>query len=229
MILMVGGTSKIPIIQRRLREEFGRGTEGSSLVFPSGDAQLTVVKGSAIIGASLSAVGSLSIESEKMIVLEDVIPLSLGFSICLSSKNASTDCGVMDVIVAKNSQYPTRAQATYCQKEPSSSIAKLELYEGDARDVRENYLLAHLQIENIPPRDPNVCDSIIVEFIIDADGIAKIEAKVNDQSFNQTLAVVSKDGNLRAKEIAQMRREMVPWFVGHETIQKALSEEQDLM
>jgi hypothetical protein len=50
------------------------------LMFPSDDPQLTVVKGSAIIGASLSAA---TVQSAKHIVLEDAIPLSFGFSVCL--------------------------------------------------------------------------------------------------------------------------------------------------
>jgi len=138
----------------------------------------------------------------------------------------------MDVIIEKNSHYPTRAQVTYCQKDPKSSVAKLDLYEGENEMVRDNYLLSHLSISGIPPRDPSICDSIIVEFIIDKNGIAKIEAVVNDRSspreekqrFTNTLSVVSDDGNLSKRDIQKLRNGMIDWFDGHESIQEALQE-----
>ena len=246
MILMIGGTTKIPIIQQRLKEEFAVGSMGRELklVFPDDDPQLMVVKGSAIIGASL--VGTVDGKQEnalKQIVLEDVIPLSLGFGICVSKTKGpghglegdiggGPQCGVMDVIIEKNSHYPTRAQVTYCQKDPKSSVAKLDLYEGEGEMVDDNYLLSHLSISGIPPRDPSVCDSIIVEFIIDENGIATIEAMVNDKSspkeetqrFSNTLSVVSDDGHLSKGDIQALRNGMNRWFEGHESIQKALQE-----
>mmetsp|Transcript_34916 Transcript_34916/g.30772 ORF Transcript_34916/g.30772 Transcript_34916/m.30772 type:complete len:1110 (+) Transcript_34916:33-3362(+) len=247
MILMIGGTTKIPIIQQRLREEFGIANNNINsarqlkLVFPSDDPQLQVVKGSAIIGSSLAFEGDSGVNTQsavKQIVLEDVIPLSLGFSICitdankeLNNKKSETKCGVMDVIIEKNSHYPTRAEVTYCQKDPNSSIAKLDLYEGENEFVKDNYLLSHLSISNIPKREPTVCDAIIVEFIIDKNGIATIEAIVNDknkknrerQKFSNSLSVVSNDGNLSGQDIQELKERMIEWFKGHESIQNALS------
>jgi len=245
MILMIGGTTKIPIIQERLRQEFGIGSDNINsnrqlkLVFPSDDPQLQVVKGSAIIGSSLSFEGDMrENDAFKQIVLEDVIPLSLGFSICITTdgddndKSNKPECGIMDVIINKNSHYPTREHTVYCQKDPKSSIAKLDLYEGEDKFVKNNYLLSHLSISNIPKRDPTVCDSIIVEFIIDKNGIAIIEAIVNDKNktntqrkkFKNTLSVVSNDGNLSKQDIKTLKATMIPWFKGHKSIQNALLE-----
>eukprot|EP01084_Bolivina_argentea_P086630 156574_1 len=222
MILMIGGTTKIPMIQRRLSEEFGANTERLKLVFPSDDAQLMVVKGSAIIGASLS---SNSHSHHKQIVLEDVIPLSLGFSICLIDSSSDMECGIMDVIIEKNSHYPTATNVTYCQKDPSSSIATLHLYEGESEFVRNNYLLSHLSISNIPKRNANdACDSIIVEFVIDKNGIAQIHATVNDKNktkFYSQLSVVSNDSNLSKKQIKHAKVEVMQWFKGHDAVQNA--------
>eukprot|EP00485_Elphidium_margaritaceum_P003197 CAMPEP_0202688974 /NCGR_PEP_ID=MMETSP1385-20130828/4351_1 /ASSEMBLY_ACC=CAM_ASM_000861 /TAXON_ID=933848 /ORGANISM="Elphidium margaritaceum" /LENGTH=1105 /DNA_ID=CAMNT_0049344047 /DNA_START=34 /DNA_END=3351 /DNA_ORIENTATION=+ len=248
MILLIGGTTKIPCIQQRLRREFVAAVDHGDaarlkLVFPADDPQLMVVKGSAIIGASIALQrsgahhrgghghghsGGSGDEQHilKQIVLEDVIPLSLGFSICLSASNGSPpECGVMDVIVAKNAHYPTYAKTTYCQKEPTSTTAKLALYEGDDYYVRNNYLLSNLSIENIPIRDANVCDSIAVEFIIDRNGIATIQVTINQQQqlqLNQTLSVASKDGALSFDDIQKLKREMIDWFNGREAIQNAL-------
>ena len=248
MILMIGGTTKIPIIQERLRQEFGINSNNINnnrqlkLVFPSDDPQLQVVKGSAIIGSSLAFDINGQNDAFKQIVLEDVIPLSLGFSICITTTTDNDDnnnnslgkpeCGIMDIIIDKNSHYPTREHTVYCQKDPKSSIAKLDLYEGEDKFVKNNYLLSHLSISNIPKRDPTVCDSIIVEFIIDKNGIAIIEAIVNDKNktntqrkkFKNTLSVVSNDGNLSKQDIKTLKATMISWFKGHESIQNALLE-----
>jgi len=222
MILLVGGTSKIPEIRRRLAEEFGHANR-LQLVFPDGDAQLQVVKGSAIIGQSLSA---QTHASSAQIVLEDVIPLSLGFSICTVGADNLSKCGIMDTVIEKNSHYPTRAQVKYCQKDPHSSIAKLDLFEGDAPLVANNYLLSHLSISGIPRRDPDECESIFVQFVIDKNGIATIEAAINDKektTFVQKLSVASDDVNLSPTTIEEMKRRMIAWYEGHESIQDALS------
>merc|ERR1712176_1081250 len=122
-----------------------------------------------------------------------------------------------DVIISKNSHYPTRSQVTYCQKDPKSSVAKLDLYEGDDEFVKNNYLLSHLSINNIPKRDENICDSIIVQFIIDKN-------QTNTQKkrkFSNTLSVVSNDGNLSKKDIENLKNNMISWFKGHQSIQTA--------
>ena len=70
-------------------------------------------------------------------------------------------------------------------------MAKLYLYEGDGKYARDNYL----PIEKILTRDPSACDSIMVNY--------------QCFIFRNTLPVTSKHGNLKAKDIAALRRAMV--------------------
>ena len=267
---MIGGTSKIPFVQRKLREAFNR--DDLIIAFPKDDPQLMVVKGSAIIGGSLAydplpgTIPSPSSSSTKKpsqrkrkikikaeiedidnddeyeeeeeyseeerkekfdatsrIVVEDVIPLSLGFSICTRDYDGSLECGIMDPIVRKNSQYPTQASEIYCQRDPNSSVATLSLYEGENRKTKDNYFLGFLNISQIPPRVEERCDSILVHFIIDKNGIATIEATINTNNsnsnnnngsihFNTSLPVATDDGMFSKSESIKMSKEMISWF-----------------
>jgi len=234
MILMIGGTSKLPILQAKLREEFAH--DNLKIVFPDADPQLMVVMGASIVAGSY-AYGcannpaecaasqgnspdyvSHNAYSPDDVILEDVLPLALGFSVCKYVQK-QYECGIMDVIVPKNAKYPTKSPpVVYCQKEPISTVVNLSLYEGDEKYVKDNFFLGSLEISGIPPRHPDRCESILVNFLIDKNGIAEINAVVNDneqnpiRTFETQLHVAAKDGSLGDEDIKRQKEVLRKWF-----------------
>eukprot|EP01083_Nonionella_stella_P260657 888440_1 len=117
MLLMIGGSSNIPIIQKKLRDAFPRDT--LKLEFPEIDPQLMVITGSAVLAGSMVY--------DKKFTVADVIPLPLGFEVCTFKEN---DCGNMNIIVEKNTPYPLELNRSYCQVDAKETTAVLNLYEG---------------------------------------------------------------------------------------------------
>ena len=148
------------------------------------------------------------------ISIDDVLPMALGFDVCVldSSTEDGHRCGVMDVLIEKNSKYPVRGSGVYCQKTAHATSASLMLYEGDHHEVQRNFFLTQLQISEIPPRQVNQCDSISVELAVDRNGIAKITAEANNVEFTKELPVQSNDGHLSSEEIEVLHREVASWF-----------------
>ena len=83
--------------------------------------------------------------------IEDVLPMNFGFDVCVIDEREPDGhrCGVMDVLIEKNSKYPVRGSGIYCQKVPTASTATLMLYEGHHEDVDKNYFLTKLQITEV--------------------------------------------------------------------------------
>eukprot|EP01084_Bolivina_argentea_P194240 333239_1 len=136
MILMVGGTSNIPIISKTLKAAFENEfslaeikndnsvhkikhrKHALKIEFPDIDPQLMVITGSAVLSGSLAydknsaaaeilAEDSFAASATNGILLNDVIPLSLGFEVCKRVKhnnNKTLQCGFMSVMVPKNSR-----------------------------------------------------------------------------------------------------------------------------
>ena len=220
MILLIGGSSNIPIIQYSLKNTFKK--YGIKLINdPNYDTQLMVVTGTGIIAGSLAY--DTNNNNNEQIIIEDVIPLSLGFSICEYDNNLNKNkCGIFDPIILKNSEYPTNKIVKYCQNNPNSNVAVLKLYEGTSKYVINNYFLMKLQINNIPKRKANECNNIHVIFNIDGNGIATINAKINNNKeinlFNESLSIINNVNNngtnniYSNSQLNSLKHQMISWY-----------------
>ncbi len=169
---MVGGSSKMPMVKERLELEMKKFTHQyrfvdnnmkqkthtpMQIIFPEEDPQLMVVKGGAVIGASMGYDQNVISDISDIVAINvtDVLPMDLGFEVCVIdySQVDNQRCHVMDTLIPKNSRYPTKGNGIYCQKEPKGKTATLNLYEGDNEDTRKNVFLTNLEIFNVPERD----------------------------------------------------------------------------
>ena len=209
MILMIGGSSNIPIIQTKLAQTFSRKT--LNVQFPEFDPQLMVITGSAVLAGSM-------IYDNKCTVT-DVIPLPLGFEVCYGAYTGEDDnCGNMDIIVQKNTQYPLEVNKTYCQHDPNGIWVRLKLYEGENPKVVDNHFISKLDVMNLIPRDPSVCESYHAVFKIDKNGIVTIHGVAHKEDgsdgdvYTMTLSLTTEDGSLSKAQLTQMKSELESWF-----------------
>ncbi|MBF9251930.1 Fe-S protein assembly chaperone HscA [Pontibacter sp. 172403-2] len=152
-VIMVGGSTRVPMVYEAVSEFFGRPANNTL------NPDEVVALGAAIQADILAG-------NRKDILLLDVTPLTLGIE---------TMGGLMDPIIPRNSKIPTKAGRQYTTSIDGQVNMKISVYQGERDVVHENRKLAEFDLKGIPAM-PAGFPKVDVNFILNADGILKVEA-----------------------------------------------------
>ncbi|MFA5329042.1 MAG: molecular chaperone DnaK [Prolixibacteraceae bacterium] len=182
-IILVGGSTRIPAVQKMVREFFGK--EPSKGVNPDE----VVAIGAAIQGGVLSG-------EVKDVLLLDVTPLSLGIE---------TRGGVMTRLIEANTTIPTRQSEIFSTAADNQSSVEIHVLQGERPMANQNKSIGRFHFDEIPPFRRGI-PKIEVTFDIDANGILNVTAVDQLTEKTQQIRIEASSG-LSEEEISRMKDE----------------------
>ncbi len=182
-IIMVGGPTRMPIVQKfvedEVRQKIERGIDPMECVALGAAVQAGIIKGDV-----------------KDVLLLDVTPLTLGIE---------TMGGVMTKMIERNTTIPTKMTNVFSTADDNQSAVTIRVLQGERPMSNDNTELGKFDLVGIPPA-PRGVPQIEVTFDIDVNGIVHVHAKDKATGKEQSIQITSPK-KLSEQEIQKMVRE----------------------
>ncbi|MDA0208363.1 MAG: molecular chaperone DnaK [bacterium] len=182
-IVMVGGMTRMPLIQKKVEEFFGKKPNASV------NPDEVVALGAAVQAGVLQG-------DVKDVLLLDVTPLSLGLE---------TLGGVFTKLIEKNTTIPASKSQVFSTAADSQPSVEIKVYQGEREMAADNKLLGQFVLQGLPPA-PRGVPQIEVSFDIDANGILNVSAKDKGTGKEQKITITASSG-LSDEEVEKMKKD----------------------
>lgn len=179
-IILVGGSTRTPIIQQRLEQEFGIAPRFEI------DPDLCVASGAALQAAIING-------AEIRAVLVDVTPYTFGVrAFGEVGDYLSTDIFVP--IIRKNNPIPVTRSELFFTAVDNQTAVEVQVFQGESKDIRDNMEVGRFTVEGLAKR--KMGSEIIAEFTLNTDGILQVSAteKATGLAKSITIKNVLTDG-----------------------------------
>ena len=182
-VVMVGGMTRMPAVQDRVRAFFGK--EPHKGVNPDEVVAIGAAIQAGVLGGDV-----------KDILLLDVTPLSLSIE---------TLGGVATSQIERNTTIPTRRSQVFSTAADSQTQVEIHVLQGERPMAADNKSLGKFILDGIPPA-PRGVPQIEVTFDIDANGILKVTAQDKATGRSQHITITASSG-LSEAEVEKMRKD----------------------
>ncbi|HHN93506.1 MAG TPA: molecular chaperone DnaK, partial [Anaerolineae bacterium] len=182
-VVLVGGMTRMPAIQRKVAEFFGK--EPHKGVNPDEVVGLGAAIQAGVLGGEV-----------KDVLLLDVTPLTLSIE---------TLGGVATPLIERNTTIPTRKSQIFSTATDGQTQVEIHVVQGERPMAADNKSLGKFILDGIPPA-PRGVPQIEVTFDIDANGILNVSAKDKATGREQSMRIVPSSG-LSDAEVERMVRE----------------------
>lgn len=170
-VLLVGGSTRIPLVQAEVERYFGRAPNHSL------NPDEVVALGAAIQGGVLAG-------DVHDIVLLDVTPLTLG---------VKANGGLMISLIDRNTTIPTKKTKLFTTSVDNQESVTVDVYQGERQFAAENRFLGQIELSGIEPA-PRAVPQIEVAFDLDANGVLRVSATNKKTNKTESLVLTGAGG-----------------------------------
>ncbi len=182
-IVLVGGSTRIPLVQKRVEDYFGKSANRS-------------VNPDEVVAMGAAVQGGVFTGQVTDVLLLDVTPLSLGIE---------TLGGVLTTLIERNTTVPCEKTEVFSTASDNQTAVDIHVLQGERPMARDNRTLGRFQLVGLPPA-PRGMPQVEVRFEIDADGIVHVSAKDKATGKEQSIKIEASSG-LSKDEVEKLVQE----------------------
>jgi len=201
-IVLVGGSTRMPIIRKLVARLFGRFPETSI------NPDEAIALGAATQAALVARDASL-----EEVLLTDVSPFTLGVATSTDHVTGRLVEGVFSPIIERNTLIPASREERYTTMDSNQDEIELQIYQGEHRFVKDNVPLGKLSVP-IPKKDKGEVQ-VLVRFTYDVSGMLEVDVTVEAEDAEtvkgggkQHLTVLGNAARLDEADIAKRKAEL---------------------
>lgn len=184
-VVLVGGSSRLPIVRRRVEELFGRRPHME-------------INPDEVVAAGAAVQGSILAGQLRQVLLLDITPLSLGIE---------TMGGAVSRLIARNSTIPVQATERFTTFVDDQTGVDIHILQGERELARDCRSLGRFKLGGIPPM-PAGLPQIDVTFLLDANGMLQVNARELRSNKQASIEIQPSQG-LNRDEVERMIRESI--------------------
>ncbi|KAK6463000.1 chaperone [Scheffersomyces coipomensis] len=186
-IILVGGSTRIPKIQKLVTEYFGDKNLNKSINADEAVAYGAAIQASMLINDETSTI-------TNHVSLQDVNSQSLGIRVV---------GGEMSIVLPRNTPLPASASKTYYNSQDYQTMRKHAVFEGEQKLVKDNHLLGEFDLRNITKAKKGEAP-VLVTFSLDRNGILNVSAVDQGTGSKGSITVKNESNRLSQDQIKEL-------------------------
>jgi molecular chaperone HscC len=191
-IVLVGGSTRMPIVRKAVTRLFGR--------FPNS----TVHPDHAVVlGAAVQAGLKARDAALDEVRLTDVCPFTLGVNMVESDGRGGFRTGIFSPIIERNTVIPASRVQSYNTISDNQVVLEFGIYQGEAREVKNNVKLGTLRVP-VPPKPAGHVHAEC-RFSYDTSGLLEVDVTVPETGVCKQIAIYDEEDSALTANLAQRR------------------------
>ncbi len=195
-VLLVGGSTRTPLVQERLEKEFGFAPRHEL------DPELCVACGAALQAAMI---GGLEVRA----ILVDITPYTFGTS-AIGEVDGEFSLTAFVPLIKKNTPIPVTRSEVFFTAVDGQEEVEVKVYQGEAADALDNIEVGRFRVTGLQPLPAG--NEIIVTFSLDTNGILQVSAMEKATGLEKSIIIENALSDRNDQSLARARAKVISLF-----------------